>query len=116
MRILADENLPREAVEALRAAGHDVAWMVDDAPATDDTFVLARAAIENRVLLTSDKDFGEIAVARAGPAACGIVLLRARLSSLVAELAVSVFDGNPDLRGKFVVIEPGRPPRVRVIG
>lgn len=108
--------MPREAVEALRAVGHDVVWMTehDDAGASD-LFVLAKAAAENRVLLTSDKDFGELAFQVGAPAVDGIVLIRARESRLVADLAIAAFDGEPDLRRKFVVVEPGRPPRIRAV-
>ncbi|MBN1136284.1 MAG: DUF5615 family PIN-like protein [Anaerolineae bacterium] len=60
MRILANENFPGEAVDALRNGGHDVAWVRTDAPGSTDTAVLARAQAESRVLVTMDKDFGEV--------------------------------------------------------
>ena len=56
MRILANGNFPRAAVLALRAAGHDVAWVRTDAPASTDREVLARAEAEGRLLLTSDRE------------------------------------------------------------
>jgi len=68
MRFLANENFPGQAVEALRAAGHDVAWIHADAPGSPDELVLARAAREAAVLLTFDKDFGELACALSCPA------------------------------------------------
>jgi len=34
MRLLTNENFPLDAVEALRSAGHDVAWVRTDAPGT----------------------------------------------------------------------------------
>ena len=79
MRFLADENLPGRLVAALRAAGHDVAWVRTEAPGSDDRTVLAMAAAEQRVLVTFDKDFGELA-GRAGlPMASGVILLRVPL-------------------------------------
>jgi hypothetical protein len=36
MRILADENFPRLIVEAVRSAGHDVAWIRAEAPGSTD--------------------------------------------------------------------------------
>ena len=60
MRLLADENFPGRAVDALREAGHDVVWVRSAAPRTRDIDLLAWAAREGRVLLTFDKDFGEI--------------------------------------------------------
>ena len=54
MRFLANENFPLDAVEALRAAGHDVAWIRDESPGIADPVVLARAVrwhAEHRVML-----------------------------------------------------------------
>ena len=64
-RLLADENVPGPAVTALREYGHDVVWMHEEALGTPDPEVLARAQLERRVVVTFDKDFGELAF-RAG--------------------------------------------------
>jgi predicted nuclease of predicted toxin-antitoxin system len=61
VRLLADENFPGVAVAALRSRGHDVAWIRTDAPGSGDRDVLARAEAEGRLLITFDKDFGELA-------------------------------------------------------
>src|SRR5438445_603289 len=61
MRILANENFPGEAIEALRSRGHDVAWVRTDAPGSSDEEVIARATREGRLLITFDKDFGALA-------------------------------------------------------
>src|SRR5271165_3545449 len=61
MRFLADENFPGDAVTALRTAGHDVLWIRTDAPGITDQDVLSRSLRDARVLLTFDKDFGELA-------------------------------------------------------
>jgi predicted nuclease of predicted toxin-antitoxin system len=61
MRFLADENFLGDAVMMLRSAGHDVAWIQTDAPGISDQDVLERSLIDGRVLLTFDKDFGELA-------------------------------------------------------
>ena len=73
MLFLANENFPGEAVEALRREGHDVAWVRIDAPGISDEEVLKRAQIDNRVVLTFDKDFGELALRAGLPAACGVI-------------------------------------------
>jgi Domain of unknown function (DUF5615) len=80
MRFLANENFPGAAVTALEAAGHDVVWVRIAAPGTTDPDVLAWAAREERILLTLDKDFGELARGSALPHTCGIVLLRTPMS------------------------------------
>jgi len=76
MRFLANENFPGDAVAALRAAGHDVAWVRTDDPGGSDRDILAWAVREDRVLLTFDKDFGELAWGAGLPAACGVILFR----------------------------------------
>jgi predicted nuclease of predicted toxin-antitoxin system len=76
MRFLANENFPGAAVTALEAAGHDVVWVRTAAPGTTDPDVLAWAAREERILLTFDKDFGELARGSPLPRVCGVILLR----------------------------------------
>ena len=76
MRFLANENFPAAAVASLAAAGHDVVWVRLVAPGMPDPDVLAWAAREHRILLTFDKDFGELARGSALPRTCGVVLLR----------------------------------------
>ncbi len=61
MLLLANENFPEAAVAALRARGHDVAWVRTEAPGRSDREVLEWAQRENQILITFDKDFGELA-------------------------------------------------------
>jgi uncharacterized protein with PIN domain len=57
-RILADENVERQAARYLEKRGHDVEMDVDVlAPGVDDSEAVARATGENRIVLTSDSDF-----------------------------------------------------------
>jgi len=73
--ILADENIVAAVVHQLREDGWGVVWIAEIAPAIGDRDVLARAVAEDRILLTDDKDFGEIVV-REGRPHRGVVLLR----------------------------------------
>ena len=59
MIFLADENLDFPIISALRNAGCDVLSVSELSPSIDDNEVLKIANNENRILLTSDKDFGE---------------------------------------------------------
>ena len=61
MRFLANENVPLDAVSALREIGHDVIWVRVDAHGSPDEDILSRAVAEKRVLITFDKDFGNLA-------------------------------------------------------
>jgi predicted nuclease of predicted toxin-antitoxin system len=116
MRFLADENFPGDAVTALRASGHDVLWIRTDAPGITDQEVLSRSLEDARVLLTFDKDFGELAWRSVLPASCGIVLFR--LPTLgptgVGTIIAEVLTSRDDWPGHFSVVEPGRI-RVRVL-
>jgi predicted nuclease of predicted toxin-antitoxin system len=60
MKALADENFPRAAAEELRRRGWDFLCVQDATPAASDFDVAAMAVRYGRILLTFDKDFGEI--------------------------------------------------------
>ena len=76
MRILANENVSGEIVLGLRAQGHDIVWIRMEAPGIADSEVLAMAQTEKRIIVTFDKDFGELAFRWGLPATSGIILLR----------------------------------------
>jgi predicted nuclease of predicted toxin-antitoxin system len=110
MKFLADENFPGEAVRFLRRAGHDVASVAADAPSSSDRDVLARASGEERVLLTFDKDFGELAWKERLPAGCGVILFRCAMPApgLVGSALAAMVAQRDDWPGHFSVIEDGR--------
>ena len=109
MRILANENFPGEAVEALRLHGHDVAWVRTDAPGSSDPQVLEWARTDDRILITYDKDF-ELAFRSRLPASSGIVLFRISTpsSAHVARVATTALDSRTDWMGHFAVGEDTR--------
>ncbi len=72
MRILLDTCVWGGATAALAEAGHDVLWAGDWPDDPGDEEILARALADGRVLVTVDKDFGELAILRGVPHA-GIV-------------------------------------------
>jgi predicted nuclease of predicted toxin-antitoxin system len=110
MRILADENFPGDAVSALRDLGHDVAWVRSDAPGSTDVQVIARAQDEGRVLLTFDKDFGELVFYSRLPASSGVILFRVSMSSpaYTVRVAVAALESRTDWAGHFSVVEDDR--------
>ena len=117
MRFIADENFPGAAVTALEAAAHDVVWVRIAAPGATDPYVLAWAAREERILLTFDKDFGELATGSGLPRACGVILLRTPIprSGDVGRRLADLITARDDWAGYFSVIEPGRV-RMRPLG
>src|SRR5206468_8190584 len=102
-RFLANENAPRDAVLAARTAGHDVSWMVELQPGAADEIVLALARREDRVLVTFDKDFGELVCRHGRGGAPGVILLRPRLRSpeIVTAFIVMVLSQPIDWPGHF---------------
>jgi len=110
MLFLANENFPLDVVEAVRKEGHDVAWIRADSPGSKDPDILRRAVAEQRILLTFDKDFGDLAFQFGLPATCGIVLFRLQASSsaLLATMVVAALRSRADWGGQFAVVEPGR--------
>jgi predicted nuclease of predicted toxin-antitoxin system len=117
MRFLANKNFPGAAVTALETAGHDVVWVRTAAPGATDPDVLAWAAREERILLTFDKDFGELARGSKLPRACGVVLLRTPMPRPgdVGRRLADVITARDDWAGYFSIIEPGRV-RMRPLG
>ena len=109
-RLLANENVPGPLVDALKAAGCDVKWMRTNSPGTSDREVLALAAREARILLTFDKDFGELARRTRLPRECGVVLLRIPMPPFrdVGSRLAAVILSRDDWAGRFSVVEPGR--------
>jgi predicted nuclease of predicted toxin-antitoxin system len=117
MHFLADENMPLEAIMAPRTSGHEVVSVRLEAPGMCDSDVLLWAEREERVLLTFDKDFGELAWRAKLPAACGIVLFRMPIpspSAVGAVLAARIAERS-DWADHFSVIEPERV-RMRELG
>ena len=110
MRFLANENFPGDAVTALGAAGHDIVWVRTAAPGSEDEDILAWAMRERRVLLTFDKDFGELARASGLPAQCGVILFRIPMPppADVGRRLATLIMGRRDWSGHFSVVEPGR--------
>lgn len=111
MRIIANENVPGAIVERLRDARHDVSWVRADSPGATDQDVLQRAINEDRVILTFDKDFGELAFQGEDKAIPpGVILLRLHVGSpdeLTRIVARAIAHDN-DWIGQFSVVEEGR--------
>lgn len=110
MRWLANENFPRDAVELLRTNGHDVAWVRTDSPGATDPQVLARAVAEQRVLLTFDKDFGQLVFQAGHETSCGVVLFRISVpsSAIAAQKILDALRQRTDWAGHFSTVEDDR--------
>jgi predicted nuclease of predicted toxin-antitoxin system len=74
LKLLLDTCVSPRTRDALVAAGHDAIWTGDWNPDPGDEAILAFAQRESRILVTLDKDFGELAVVFGRPHS-GIVRL-----------------------------------------
>jgi predicted nuclease of predicted toxin-antitoxin system len=110
VRFLADESCDFAVVRTLRAAGHDVLAVAEVSPRSDDQDVMAFASRESRILLTEDKDFGQLVYANAQPSG-GVILIRYPASArkaLPEAVLKLVEESEGQMIGKFVVVRPGR--------
>jgi predicted nuclease of predicted toxin-antitoxin system len=110
MRFLANENVPGPVVAALRERGQDVVWIKEVMPGAEDPVVLALAQTEQRVVVTSDTDFGDLAFRSGLPAQCGVVLLRLdwRDPEVDNETIVTALMSREGWSGIFAVVERDR--------
>jgi predicted nuclease of predicted toxin-antitoxin system len=110
LRFLADESCDFAAVRALRTEGFDVLSVAEVAAGADDERVIALALHDRRILLTEDKDFGQLVYA-AGSKSVGVVLIRfpagARAAVGVRMLELARKFAHR-LAGSFVVLQPER--------
>jgi predicted nuclease of predicted toxin-antitoxin system len=86
--LLADENFPAPAIEALRNAGYDVLALAQHAPQTGDPDVLGLARTTGRWLLTFDSDFGDLIFRDGVPPPPAVLLFR--LHPIVVEQVIAL--------------------------
>jgi predicted nuclease of predicted toxin-antitoxin system len=110
VKFVADESCAGPVIRALRQAGHDLIAIAETAGSSSDEAVMEKARTEGRVLITEDRDFGELIYARGRPTE-GVLFvkfhsrLRHAKNAAVVEAVAKL---GERLRGAFTVIEPGR--------
>lgn len=110
MRLVADEGCDFRVVRALRAANHDVLSILESFRGAEDPAVIEIAVREERVLLTEDKDFGQLVYANGAPSS-GVILIRFpnQARSALPQAVVDLVNQEGErLFGAFVVLQPGR--------
>jgi predicted nuclease of predicted toxin-antitoxin system len=109
MKLLLDTCVSRGAQVELASAGHDVVHTGESEPDPGDEEILAQAHRDSRILITLDKDFGELAIIR-GHEHSGIVRLveiSAKRQGAVCKVIIEQY-GEQLAAGAIVTVEPGR--------
>jgi len=109
VKLLVDEGVDAAIVARLRGDGHDVKYVAELTPGITDDAVLELASADGRLLLTADKDFGEL-VFRQRRAAHGVVL--ARLVGIASPskadiVSQAIAEHSREMTGAFTVVSPG---------
>jgi predicted nuclease of predicted toxin-antitoxin system len=109
MNLLADEGVDKPIVEQLRQDGHDVLYVAEMEPSIPDEIVLQRANEHQALLVTQDKDYGEL-VYRRGLVHLGVILIR--LAGLLPETKARIVskvlaERASEMPDAFTVISPG---------
>ena len=106
MKFLVDENLGKKFTNLLTQEGYDAVFVGDVMRGAPDEKVLPMAESEKRVLITDDKDFGEL-IFRLKKGGCGVILFRTLINNAEKkfEMVKDVLDIAED---KFIVVSEGR--------
>jgi len=110
MKFLADESCDFVVVRALRKERYDVLAVCEMAPSMADMDVIQLAGKEKRILITEDKDFGQIFYSFTGKEHTVILIrypnnIRKELAPDVVSLIKSY---GKKIAGCFVVVQPGK--------
>ncbi len=104
MKFLVDECTGKRLAKLLEKAGFDVVFVGDWKPSATDDEVLEKAEKEDRILITDDKDFGEL-IFRLGKPSKGVILLRLSTTDPMKRFRVlNEVLKLVDVKGKFVVV------------
>ena len=106
LKFLVDESSGKVLADALKNSGHDITYAGDSLIGMRDEDLLKLAQSERRILITNDKDFGELVFRQRKPSA-GVILLRpkddapaARVSSILKVIGKM----GPKLNRSFIVV------------
>jgi predicted nuclease of predicted toxin-antitoxin system len=106
---LADEGVDRQIVERLRLDGYEVAYVAEMSPGMADEIVLTESRNSASVLITADKDFGEL-VFRRRQASSGVLLVRLwglKSAMKASVVSAAIREHAQELPGAFAVPTPG---------
>lgn len=109
MKFIGDESTGNAVANELQRQGHDVLSIQLQAPGAVDNEILNKAVFEDRILITNDKDFGEL-VYRSGMPHAGVILFRLhneRATNRVRMIKHVLQNYRKKLKNNFVVVSEG---------
>jgi predicted nuclease of predicted toxin-antitoxin system len=110
VNVLVDVSAGKAVADFIRSLGHDTAFVRDRDPSMPDADILAWAVADGRLIVTMDRDFGEL-VYRSALRHAGVLLLRLEGARTAAKLRVvaDIFNTYAvNLPGRFSVYRNGR--------
>ena len=106
MKFIVDECTGPGVARWLYSQNYDVFSVYEQARGMSDEYILKKAVIENRILITNDRDFGEMVFRKKKPHK-GIVFLRLedeRAANKIKFLTLLLNKFSDQLPGNFVVV------------
>jgi predicted nuclease of predicted toxin-antitoxin system len=109
MNLLLDTCVWSGAKAVVENAGHNAIWIGNMEKDPGDKAIILKAYIENRILITLDKDFGELAIMHNFSHA-GIIRLVDCAAQKQGQLCVFILQQYAEvlMQGAIITAEPGR--------
>lgn len=107
MKFLANENFPIPSMKLLRERGFDITHVAEDCPSEKDEAIMRMAREQGRIIITFDRDYGELVFKHRQPSPAGVIYLRfdpmypIEAGEVIIDLLLS---GMISFLGKFTVI------------
>ncbi len=105
LKFIVDESTGIKVVEALRQEGYNALSITEHSPGISDVKIIQFAFDEGRIIITNDKDFGELIYRKQMPA-IGVILLRLkdeRPANKMRIILEVLRKYNRQLHGNFIV-------------
>jgi len=103
---LANENFPRQSIILLKNAGFEVLSVAEQSPGIADSEVLALACREGMVILTFDRDYGELLFKYRQSKPDGVIYFRTGLEhpEQAGRILLGYLDNSLEIKGYFTVV------------
>jgi len=106
MKFLANENIPFTVVKELRKLGYDIIRIDEIKKGMKDEEVIEVSLKEGRIIITFNKDFGELIIKKKRKVK-GIIFLRIAPESIdfIKEKVIAVIEKFTEIEGKFLIVQ-----------